>query len=91
VKPQIVICSKIPLGLKSEYIGPPNFTGSPEHLWTTLEAAEFLRIHVETLRQWVRTRKISFIRLGKCDVRFRKEDLTEFVESRLNRRKSAFR
>lgn len=36
--PQIVICSKIPLGLKSEYIAPPIFTGSPEHLWTTLEA-----------------------------------------------------
>jgi excisionase family DNA binding protein len=89
--PQIIIASQIQCGMKYEYVGAPNFTDTPEHLWSAEEAARFLGIHVETVRLWARQRKISSVRLGKCDVRFRKSDLDEYVESRLNRRRSAFR
>jgi excisionase family DNA binding protein len=91
LKPQILLISKIPVGLKIEYIGAPSFTGNPEHLLTATEAAHYLQVHPETVRDWCRKRRISYIRLGRCDVRFRREDLAEFVESRLNRRKSAFK
>jgi excisionase family DNA binding protein len=90
VKPQIILVSKLHTGMVCSYIAPPSFTGNPQHLWTVSEAAAFLRIHPETLREWVRGRTISYIRLGVQDVRFRREDIQEFLESRLNRRRSAF-
>jgi excisionase family DNA binding protein len=63
---------------------------SPDRLLTSSEAATFLGIHTETMRLWAKTRKISYCRLGKADNRFRQSDLNEFVESRLNYRRSAF-
>jgi excisionase family DNA binding protein len=91
IKPQIVICSKIPVGLKNEYIGAPTFIGNHEHLWTCSEVADYIGVHVETIRLWVRSRKISFIRLGRVDVRFRRSDIDEFLQSRLKMRKGAYR
>lgn len=91
MNPQIILVSKIPGGTKCEYFGAPNFTANPEHLWTVSELAAFLRVHPGTVRVWVRDRKISYIRVGKSDVRFRKSDIDEYLESRLKRRKSASR
>jgi excisionase family DNA binding protein len=91
VKPIIVIVSKLHTGTVCTYVGPPSFTSNPEHLWTTTEASAYLRIHCETLRLWVRERKINYIRLGAQDVRFRWSDIEEFIQSRLNHRRSAFK
>ncbi len=46
------------------------------------EAAELLGISAWTLRHWVCTRKITFVRKGRM-VRFRVEDLEKFMNSGL--------
>jgi hypothetical protein len=51
-------------------------------------AAGMLHIPAETLRKWCRSNKISYVRLSKVDIRFREEDLEEFIDSRLHKRKS---
>jgi excisionase family DNA binding protein len=91
MKPQILIVSRIQCGTKCEYIGAPSFQASPEHLWSTEEAGQFLGVTKETVRDWCRDRKLTHVRLSPYDIRIRKADLDEFVGSRLNRRKSAFR
>jgi excisionase family DNA binding protein len=55
-----------------------------QHGWlTTEEAAEFLRVHVETMRRWARTGLIPAAKLGnRGGFRFRREDLDRFLESR---------
>jgi excisionase family DNA binding protein len=89
-RPQIILVSQIPHGAAYTYIGSPNFSASPEHLWTCSEAANYLQVHIETVRNYARKRRITYVRLGKCDIRFRKIDLEEFVQSRLNKRRSAY-
>ena len=50
---------------------------------TTEEAAEYLQVHVETMRRWARTRVISAAKLGnRGGFRFRREDLDAFLERR---------
>ncbi len=50
---------------------------------TTEEAAEFLKVHVETLRRWARTGVIPAAKLGnRGGFRFRREDLDRFLEER---------
>jgi excisionase family DNA binding protein len=56
---------------------------------TSREAAEYLRIHLKTLRDLVRDGKLQQVRLGWRTVRFRREDLDAFVESRIEVRKNA--
>jgi excisionase family DNA binding protein len=90
MQPQIVIVSKIACGQKCEYIGAPTFSASSEHLLTCQETARYLQLHVETVRDFARKRRISYVRLGRCDIRFRRADLDEFVTSRLNVRRKAF-
>ena len=48
-------------------------------LLTYKEAAEILRIHQVTLRRWTSEKKISCVRLGGSCVRFRLEDLDNFM------------
>jgi excisionase family DNA binding protein len=43
------------------------------------EAAELLRISVNTLRQWISQRKVPTIKLGKA-VRFSPDDLRKLIE-----------
>jgi excisionase family DNA binding protein len=58
---------------------------------TTDEAASLLHIAPETLRKWCRSKKISYVRLSKVDIRFRQQDLDEFIHSRLQKRRSPFK
>jgi excisionase family DNA binding protein len=55
-----------------------------QQVWLiTEEAAEFLKVHVETLRRWARTGVIPAAKLGnRGGFRFRREDLDRFLESR---------
>jgi excisionase family DNA binding protein len=48
------------------------------------ETAEILNISPHTVRALVKTRKITFVKLG-ARVLFRPQDLTDFVESHLVR------
>jgi len=53
-------------------------------LYTTKEAAQFLRVNVQTLANWRAgqgTVDIPFIKIGKS-VRYRHRDLVQFIESR---------
>jgi excisionase family DNA binding protein len=60
-------------------------------LLSVAEAALILGVTEDTIRKWARAGKITSVRLSRVDVRFRRADLDEFIGSRLNRRKSAFR
>jgi excisionase family DNA binding protein len=63
----------------------------PGSLLSVSEVAIILGVTEDTTRKWARAGKIASIRLSKVDVRFRPTDVDEFIGSRLNRRKSAFR
>ena len=50
---------------------------------TSEEAAEFLKVNVETMRRWARTGVIPAAKLGnRGGFRFRREDLERFLEQR---------
>ena len=50
---------------------------------TTDEAAAYLKVHPETVRNWARKGVIPAAKLGnRGGFRFRREDLDRFVESR---------
>lgn len=53
-----------------------------ENLYTVEEAAETLKIHPETLRDYLRDGKIGGVKLGRS-WRLRETDLRAFVEARL--------
>ncbi len=46
---------------------------------TTAEAATYLRLHQESVRRAVRQGRLKSLKTGK-DLRFRKEDLDEYLE-----------
>jgi excisionase family DNA binding protein len=53
------------------------------HWLTTVEAAAYLRVHPETVRNWARSRVIPSVKLGnRGGFRFRLDDLDRFLESR---------
>ena len=54
---------------------------------TTPEAAEYLQVHQETVRNWARKGVIPAAKLGnRGGFRFRREDLDRFLENRRGRR-----
>ncbi len=53
------------------------------NLLTTEAAAEYLQVHVNTMRRWGRTGVIPAAKLGnRGGFRFRREDLDRFLEER---------
>jgi len=52
---------------------------------TALEVSLILKVQENTIYQWARRGVISFDRLGEKCVRFRKEDIEEFMTSGRNR------
>jgi excisionase family DNA binding protein len=56
---------------------------------TTEEAAEYLQVHVNTMRRWARTGVIPAAKLGnRGGFRFNPKDLDRFLESRRAARES---
>lgn len=49
-------------------------------LWTRTETAQALGISLKTLDRLVRNRHLKCIRLGPSTVRFRPEDVVQFLE-----------
>lgn len=52
-------------------------------LLTVTEVAKELRLSEEHVRVLVRQGKLTTVRLGERGIRFRRQDLNEFVESRV--------
>jgi excisionase family DNA binding protein len=53
-----------------------------ERLWTELEAAEYLHVSVETLRDWRKAGRRGgpdFIQIGGRTIRYLKEDLDKYI------------
>lgn len=51
-----------------------------EHLYTTEEAAAKLKIHHETMRDYLREHKIAGVKIGRC-WRVRESDLIAFISA----------
>jgi len=50
--------------------------------WLTLQQiADELQLHIETVRDWVRTKRLTAYRVGR-DYRVKRTDLDEFLEKR---------
>ena len=50
--------------------------------WLTLqEIADELKLHIETVREWVRTKRLTAYRVGR-DYRVKRSDLDRFLEER---------
>jgi excisionase family DNA binding protein len=50
--------------------------------WLTLqEIADELKLHIETVREWVRTKRLPAYRVGR-DYRVKRTDLDKFLEQR---------
>ena len=50
--------------------------------WLTLQdIADELKLHIETVREWVRTKRLTAYRVGR-DYRVKRSDLDRFLEER---------
>jgi len=52
---------------------------------TQTEVCELFRITRKTLQNWRRQRKIGFVRFGHHSIRFRQEDIADFIRRRESR------
>ena len=53
--------------------------------WVTLQdIADELKLHIETVREWVRTRRLTAYKVGR-DYRVKRSDLNKFLEERRTR------
>lgn len=59
-----------------------------EQFRTLTAAADYLQVHPQTLRLWVRTGRITAVKFGPRTIRFRESDLTEFLERHASRAKT---
>lgn len=56
------------------------------HLLNVAQAAQFLGVHVGTIRRWARSNLLSGLKVGiRGDWRFSKEDLLKMVKSNGNK------
>jgi excisionase family DNA binding protein len=52
--------------------------------WLTAdEVAEDLRVHVSTIREWIRQKKLKAAKFGR-DYRIKRKDYEEFIEQHYN-------
>jgi excisionase family DNA binding protein len=59
-----------------------NGTDQKDTLYNIQEVAEFLHVHVNTLRRWSNSGKITSLRINKRgDRRFRYQDIESFLET----------
>ena len=53
-----------------------------EELLTLKQVAEELQLHVDTVRDWVREKKLNAIKLSAREYRVRRSDLNAFLQER---------
>ena len=53
-----------------------------EELLTLRQVAEELQLHVDTVRDWVREKKLNAIKLSAREYRVRRSDLNKFLQER---------
>jgi excisionase family DNA binding protein len=51
-------------------------------LLTQTEVCRILRVSKKTLQNWRVARKIGYVKFGHCCIRFRQEDVQEFIRRR---------
>ncbi len=49
---------------------------------TATDAADYLKVHIKTLYDWIRAGELRVIRLGPRSMRILKEDLRRFLETK---------
>ena len=54
-----------------------------DELLTVEQAADALQLHPDTVRRYIRERKLRAVRLSPTNVRIRRSDLDKFIEERL--------
>jgi excisionase family DNA binding protein len=54
-----------------------------ENWLTSEEIAEDLRVHVSTVREWIRQKKLKAAKFGR-DYRIKRKDYEEFIEKHYN-------
>ena len=53
-----------------------------EELLTLKQVADELQLHVDTVRDWVREKKLNAIKLSAREYRVKRSDLNKFLEER---------
>jgi excisionase family DNA binding protein len=53
-----------------------------DELLTLEEVKTILKVHIETVREWVRKKKLPAIRLSYREYRVRRSDLNKFLQER---------
>lgn len=53
-----------------------------DELLTVEEVADILKLHVDTIRRYVRERKLKAVRLSATQLRIRRSELDRFVKER---------
>jgi excisionase family DNA binding protein len=56
----------------------------PDEWLTLAQIADELQLHIETVREWVRTKRLIAYRVGR-DYRVKRTDLDKFLEERRTR------
>jgi excisionase family DNA binding protein len=53
-----------------------------EEMYTAEEVAKIMKVHISTVRKWVRTKALKTVKIGIRGYRIRRSDLDRFIEER---------
>jgi excisionase family DNA binding protein len=53
-----------------------------EEMYTAEEIAAIMKVHISTVRKWVRTKALKTVKIGIRGYRIRRSDLDRFIEER---------
>ena len=51
-----------------------------EEMLTAEEVAKIMKVHISTVRKWVRTKELKKVKIGIRGYRIRRSDLKRFIE-----------
>ena len=51
-----------------------------EEMLTAEEVAKIMKVHISTVRKWVRTKELKKVKIGIRGYRIRRSDLNRFIE-----------
>jgi excisionase family DNA binding protein len=51
-----------------------------EEMLTAEEVAKIMKVHISTVRKWVRTKALKTVKIGIRGYRIRRSDLNRFIE-----------